>query len=263
MDNTETRTQPLVVVKIGGRAASVEAALRDLAREMAALKERFRFLLVHGGGAEVSRVSKVFGLEPVFRDGIRQTSPAEMDIVDMVLAGKMNKSFVRLFCGLGLPSVGISGSDGGFFTGQSIDRASGNRTGRVTHVDPAPALALLNAGYMPLVATTSVDEAGGALNINADEAALAIARSLGSESLVYLSDIPGILKDGAVLMRLDSAGVEREIAAGVISGGMIPKVRSSLEALRGGVRNVVIGEFSAAGDLERLLEAKQGTTLAF
>ncbi|MDR1931235.1 MAG: acetylglutamate kinase [Spirochaetales bacterium] len=253
--------KPVVVLKIGGRAASVETALKDLVLDMAALKDTFCFFLVHGGGAEVSRVTKIFGLQPVFRDGIRQTSPAEMEIVDMVLAGKMNKYLVRVFQTLGLKAVGLSGSDGGFFTGLSIDPAAGSRTGRVTSVDPRAAFVLAEAGYVPIVASTSMDSSGGALNINADEAALEIARAAGARSLVYLSDIPGILKDGQVIARLDAAGAEKEINAGLITGGMIPKVRSSLEALKSGVGAVVIGEFTQKGDLPRLLSCASGTTL--
>jgi acetylglutamate kinase len=253
--------KPICIVKIGGKAAGVETALRDLVRDMAQLQNSWSFLLVHGGGAEVSRVTKIFGLEPVFKDGIRQTSAAEMDIVDMVLAGKMNKYLVRIFETLGVQAVGLSGSDGGFFTGVSIDEAAESRTGRVTAVNPAAALLLAGAGYVPVIASTSMDARGGALNINADEAALEIARAVQAKALVYLSDIPGILKDGKVIGRLDASGAEREIAAGVITGGMIPKVKSSLEALKSGVGAVVIGEFTHSGDLARLLECTSGSTI--
>jgi acetylglutamate kinase len=252
--------KPLIVVKIGGRAASDDALL-NLACDIKALTKENRVFLVHGGGAEVSRVTKVFGLQPVFKDGIRQTSAAEMDIVDMVLAGKMNKAIVRLFAGRGVPAVGLSGSDGGFFTGESIDAAAGNRTGRVTNVDLRAALLLAGEGYIPVIASTSMDAAGNGLNINADEAAFEIARAAAARALVYLSDIPGILKDGKVITQIGAAEAEAEIAAGVITGGMIPKVRSALEALAGGVGAVVIGEFTERGGLERLLRREAGTTI--
>jgi acetylglutamate kinase len=197
----------------------------------------------------------------VFKDGIRQTSAAEMDIVDMVLAGRMNKHLVRVFGGLGVPAVGLSGSDGRFFTGESIDPAAGNRTGRVTKVEPGAAVLLAGAGYVPVIASTSMDAQGGALNINADEAALEIARALRAAALVYLSDIPGILKEGRLIGRIGGGEAEKEIAAGVITGGMIPKVRSALDALRSGVGGVVIGEFARGGDLGRLLRRESGTTI--
>jgi len=250
-----------VLIKIGGKAAAAESSLRDLIREMAALRDRHEFILVHGGGAEVSRVTRIFGLEPVFRDGVRMTSPPEMEIVDMVLSGKVNKDLVRMFSASGIRAVGISGSDGGFFTGRSIDPAGVSRTGRVERVDPEPVLLLLKAGYLPVAASTSMDPQGGALNINADEAALEIAKALAADALVFLSDIPGILKDSATLRSLDRAAAEREIRDGVITGGMIPKVTSSLEALHSGVRAVVIGEFTTYGDLALLLSREKGTTI--
>ena len=243
------------------RSAAAESSLADLVREMADLKNRYDFILVHGGGAEVSRITKIFGLEPVFRDGVRMTSGPEMEIVDMVLAGKVNKSLVRMFSARGMKAVGISGSDGGLFTGASIDPAGGSRTGRVERVNPEAALLLLRSGYLPVVASTSMDAEGGALNINADEAALEIAKAVGADALVFLSDIPGILKDGGVMMSLDGESARREIEGGVISGGMIPKVTSSLEALRSGVKAVVIGEFTSYGDLALLLGREKGTTI--
>jgi acetylglutamate kinase len=251
----------IIVVKIGGRAASGEEALRDLARDIAAARDAWSFFVVHGGGAEVSRVTKIFGLQPVFKDGVRQTSPAEMEIVDMALAGKMNTGIVRIFEALGVPAVGLSGCDGGFFTGRSIDPEAGSRTGRVTHVEPRAALLLAGAGYVPVIASTSMDLAGEALNINADEAAREIARAVRAKALVYLSDIPGILKDGQCIARMNAGEAEKEIAAGVITGGMIPKVRSALEAVKSGAGSVVIGEFTRRGDLDRLLNRESGTTI--
>ena len=180
-----------VLIKIGGRAAAAESSLADLVREMADLKNRYDFILVHGGGAEVSRITKIFGLEPVFRDGVRMTSGPEMEIVDMVLAGKVNKSLVRMFSARGMKAVGISGSDGGLFTGASIDPAGGSRTGRVERVNPEAALLLLRSGYLPVVASTSMDAEGGALNINADEAALEIAKGVREDAPRLAEAAPG------------------------------------------------------------------------
>jgi acetylglutamate kinase len=262
-----------IIIKIGGKAATAEKSLNDLVREMGELRKEYDLVLVHGGGAEVSRITKVFGIEPVFKDGIRMTGDEEMDIVDMVLAGKMNKALVRLFQSRSIGAVGLSGSDGGLFTGRSIEAGTeavsehnksarrGNRTGRITAVDPKVIEVLLAAGFLPVVASTSMDERGGGLNINADEAALEIAKAMKAEGLIFLSDIPGILKEGRVIAGIDEAEALEEIEAGVISGGMIPKVRSSVEALDAGVSSVVIGEFTAYGDLRLLTGRKKGTTL--
>jgi acetylglutamate kinase len=253
----------IIAVKIGGKAASQEEAMRALVRETVSRSGRERFVLVHGGGAEVSRITRVFGLEPVFVNGKRMTSPAEMEIVEMVLAGKMNKSIVRLFQSMGVRAAGLCGSDGAVFTGESLEgtKPDATRTGAITGVDTALLRLLLDGGYLPVIASTSMDAAGGALNINADEAAFRIASALPAAALVFLSDIPGILKDGEVLRSLTAEDARREIENGTISGGMIPKVESSLEALSEGVDRIIIGEYRKPGDLEALLSGAEGTSI--
>ncbi len=253
----------LVALKIGGRAAARTEILDLLIDEIALLAERYRFILVHGGGAEVTRVSRALGLEPEFRDGIRITRPEEMEIVDMVLSGLMNKRIVRRFQVRGVAAAGISGSDGALFTGESLegDGEGATRTGRITAVRPDLIGTLLRDGYLPVIASTSMDGTGSGLNINADDAALALAAGLPASRLLFLSDIPGILRDGAVIREIDRQGAEREIAGGVISGGMIPKVRSSVEALSRGVGRIIIGEYGDRGDLAGLLEGRIGTSI--
>lgn len=253
---------PVTVIKIGGRAASEKQALMSMLEEMKGLLDRHRFILVHGGGAEVSKVTEVFGLKPVFKDGVRMTSPEEMDIVDMVLAGKMNKYIVRM-CNLLMPAVGISGSDGLLFTGIRI--ACGENevtcTGQITEVRTELLTLLLGSGYTPVVSSTSMDGGGAPLNINADEAALALAAALPSKHLLFLSDVPGILKNGAVIPLLHKQGMEEEIENGVIAGGMIPKVRSSVKALEQGVKDIIIGGYMKEGDLSALIEGKAGSRI--
>ena len=256
--------KPVVLLKIGGRAAEPEA-MAHLAREMSALDGKYTFVFVHGGGAEVSRISGIFGLTPQFVNGVRMTTFPEMEVVDMVLAGKMNKDITRLFRKEGLNALGLSGSDGGLFTGKALDEQS--HTGKVTAVN-AGLLRLLTAeGYVPVVSSTSMEPGGKSLNINADEAALALAEALPADLLVFISDIPGILKPSedksapGVLSTLDSEGIRREIEAGVITGGMIPKVESSRQALTSGVGAVVIGDYSRGGDLEALLAGRKGTKI--
>lgn len=248
-----------VLIKIGGRAASDESALAALASEMFMLKDQYSFFFVHGGGAEVTKVSAVFGLEAVFENGVRKTSPEEMDIVDMVLGGKMNKYIVRLFASAGLKAVGICGADGSIFTGEAV--AEGSRTGRVINTAPALLNTLADAGYLPVISSVSMDAEGIALNINADEAALAAAESLEADDLIFISDIPGILKNDEVIHKLTPAEIQQEIDAEVISGGMIPKVESSVAALREGVKSVIIGGYNNIGDLAGLLDGSKGTRI--
>ncbi len=253
----------LILIKIGGRPAQEPAVLKSLIAEISRLSGERRFVLIHGGGSEVSRISRAFGIEPTFIDGIRQTSEAEMAIIDMGLAGRMNTMILRMALAAGLPAVGISGVDAGLFTGEPV--ASDNRTGSVTEIRPALIDHLLSGGYLPVISPVSSDGDGGGLNINADDAAMALAQALAPGTVVFLSDIPGVL-DGppdspksAVISRLDESRTETLISDGVIAGGMIPKVRNSLEILKSGAGQVIIGDMGGEASLEDLLSGRRGS----
>lgn len=248
-----------VLIKIGGRAASDDKALAALASEMATLKNDYNFIFVHGGGAEVTRISEIFGHSAVFENGVRKTTPAEMEVVDMVLGGKMNKYIVRLFASNGLNAVGISGADGAIFTGTAVGEDS--RTGKVTKTEPKLLDLMTNNGFLPVISSVSMDKNGSALNINADEAALAVATSIPVDALIFISDIQGIMKDDQIIHQLTAVEIQQEIDAGVISGGMIPKAESSVEALRKGVNTVIIGGYNTGGDLTGLLTGSLGTSI--
>lgn len=247
-----------VLVKIGGKAAENETTLRDLFAEMAERRQSERFLLVHGGGAEVTALSKRLGIRSVFKDGIRQTSPEEMEVVEMVLSGKINKQLVRLCNGVGLNAVGVSGCDGGMCVAKA---EAGNRTGTLEAVRRAVLDVLLSAGFLPIISPTCADAAGLALNVNADSVAFGLATELAASALVFLSDIPGVLNDGAMIRDLSVTAANQFIRSGVISGGMIPKVSASVEALSRGVATVIIGQYEEKGSLAALLEGAQGTQI--
>ncbi len=250
------------VIKIGGDLASKQDLLADLAGDVRRLQNRSHHcLLVHGGGAELSRLMRVAGIEPVFKDGIRQTSAEEMDYVDMVLSGSVNKRIVRLFQYEGLSAVGLSGSDGASFTGESI--GPGSHTGEVAEVDPGLLDLLLEKGYFPVVSSTSMDpiERVG-LNINADSVAFRLAERMRARNLIFLSDVPGILKQGSVLPALTAEQALNEIDVGTITAGMIPKVKASVEALEHGVRNILIGTYARKGDLAALIAGEGGTRIS-
>lgn len=254
----------MILVKIGGRAVEPGEDLAALCDEMLSLSKEHRVLLVHGGGAEVTSLSRRLGIETVFRDGVRLTSPEEMDVVDMVLAGRINKRLVRLLRSRGLNAVGLSGSDGGIITGRMMSDAGDiaeSRTGEISAVDDRLLRLLLSNGYLPVLCSTSMDPEGRGLNINADAVAFGLAAQLGASALVFLSDIPGILREGSVIQALSADEARELIAKGVITGGMIPKVSASLEAMERGVQKVIIGRYEGAGSLGRLLESKQGTRL--
>lgn len=251
-----------VVVKIGGRAAEDKGRLKELCVEMSELSRKAGFVLVHGGGAEVTAVSKALGMEAVFKNGVRQTTAAEMDVVDMVLSGKVNAGLVRLCRCCGVDAVGLSGSDGGICLGKRMTgMPADSRTGEVLEVNTRLLELLLSKGFLPVVSPTSMDAAGNGLNINADDAAFAIAKALSAHTLIFLSDIPGVLKGGEVIGKLTGTQGRECIEAGDITGGMIPKVTASLQAISGGVSNVIIGQYDHAGALADLLEGRAGTRI--
>ena len=251
-----------LVVKIGGKAAEDRQSLAALCDELAAISRDHHVVLAHGGGAEVTAVSKKFGIEAVFENGVRQTSAEEMEIVDMVLGGKVNSQLVRMLRARGLDAVGLRGSDGGTFTGQPLGGpGSATRTGEITRVDPRLLVLLLDAGYLPVLASTSMDSEGNGLNINADTAAFQVAARLGANVLVFLSDTPGVISDGSVVQALSETEAADLLKRGVIAGGMVPKVTASFDAMNRGVKKVIIGRYEGAGALARLLDGKEGTRL--
>ena len=256
-------TKKVITVKIGGKTAEDLEQLRPFAADLKDLIAGHYPLIVHGGGAEVTRISKQLGFEPRFHEGIRITLSEEMDVVEMILSGKVNKHLVRFFQSCGLPAVGLCGADGKTFSGRTLGRVDGKetRTGNVAEVDPRLLVALFTAGFLPVLSSTSMDKRGVGVNINADAVAFEVACRLDSESLVFISDIPGVLKDGQVLKSLNRDEVRREIAAGTITGGMIPKVTSAVEALKHGVGQVIIGQFCGRGSLRALLEGGMGTCI--
>ena len=253
--------KPVITIKIGGKSAEDSRQLGPLAADLKDLMADHYPLIVHGGGAEVSRISEQLGFEPRFHDGVRITLSEEMNVVEMILSGKVNKRLVRLFQSAGLPAVGLCGADGGTFRGRTLGKIEGRetRTGKVTEVDPNLLTTLFAAGFLPVLSSTSMDGKGLGVNINADSVAFEVACALKSQSLVFISDIPGVLKEGQVLGSLNRDEVRKEIACGTISGGMIPKATSAVQALKHGVGRVIIGQYCGRGSLPALLKGGMGT----
>jgi acetylglutamate kinase len=256
--------RPCFTVKIGGRMAEQEDELKLFAADLKDLRRDYDVLLVHGGGAEVTRICEQLGFRPVFHEGIRVTTPEEMDAVEMVLSGKVNKRLVRLFQACRLPAVGLCGADGRLYSGRSLGTILDleTRTGKVAEVGLGLLHCLLRAGYFPVVSSTTMDEQGGGININADTVAFELACALGSRILMFLSDIPGVMKQGGVIPQLSPEQVKFEIREGTISGGMIPKATSALEALKRGVGQVIIGQYGGRGSLAALVGGDMGTRFA-
>ncbi|MFP4151281.1 MAG: acetylglutamate kinase [Alkalispirochaeta sp.] len=254
------------VVKIGGTVAEDAAVTRLLFDEIAAGGYPGSVVVVHGGGKAVTRISERLGITPVFEDGVRVTPPEEMELVDMVLAGRVNTELVRIAGAAGTEAVGVTGADRRLLTGRCVGDPEGNRTARVERVDPAVLDGLLADRVLPIVATVGTGTDGAAVNINADEAARAIAVALAEDgeevALCYLSDIPGVLDvAGSVISGIVTTGVEALITDGTIRGGMAAKIRAAAGAVTAGVSRVVIGGYLHAGDLGRLLAGDAGTTV--
>ena len=225
-----------------------------------------RVVLVHGGGPEISDLMAKLGKKPEFVDGLRVTDKETVDIVQMVLAGKINKTLVNLLEMKGGKAMGISGMDGCLIEARMKDERLGY-VGEITKIHIDPVIDLLEKGYIPVISTIGCDREGNAYNINGDTAAAYIAGALGAERLIMMTDIAGILRDKDDVSTLIPAMTVSEAAKlreeGVISGGMIPKVECCIEALREGVNKVIImdGRVPHSILMELLTDEGAGTML--
>lgn len=236
----------IIVVKYGGSAMSNEELQRNVIKDVTLLKlVGFKPIIVHGGGKEISRWVGKVGKEARFVGGLRVTDDETMEIAEMVL-NKVNKNLVRMVSELGVRAVGVSGKDGGllqcdkkYFEGEDI-----GYVGEITHVDPKVLYDLLEKDFLPIVAPIGLDDHFQTYNINADDAACAIAKAVGADKLVFLTDIEGLYKDindkTSFISRLTASQAEKLIEDGFIGGGMLPKLHNCTEAIREGVGRVHI-----------------------
>ena len=243
------------VVKIGGRP---QADLQ-LPRIISDAWQRSpgSLCIVHGGGDEMSAMQRALGKEPVFIGGRRVTSEGDIELLRMVLSGLVNKRLVSAFTAVGLPALGVSGEDGELIGAQTIDKARLGFAGRPARINSHLLRFLLNAGYLPVISPVGCDiknPNGGALNVNGDDAAAAIAASLAADELLLVSDVEGVRDaDGVTLQGLSGESARELISSGVATGGMAAKLESAHEALTGGVGSVRIC------DLRGLLDDQSGT----
>lgn len=240
-----------VVIKVGGRPQADPALPAALARAWQATGGRL--VVVHGGGDAVSELQRARGVEPRFVGGRRVTTPADLDVLRMALSGLANKQLVAALAAAGVPAFGCSGEDGALLTATRAADAALGAVGVPARVDAALLEALLTAGRCPVVSPVSTDSAvaGGALNVNGDDAAAAVAAALGAAELFFLADVPGVLAGGAPVAELDLVGARALVADGTAAGGMAAKLGAALTALGAGVRRVRIGDVVALGDPSR------------
>ena len=234
----------IVVVKYGGNAMVDEEIKQQVMEDIVLLwLIGVKIVLVHGGGPEISDIMQKLGKKPQFVDGLRVTDKETVDIVQMVLAGKVNKSLVNLLEMNGGKAMGISGMDGGLIEAEPKDARLGF-VGSITKINIDPVMDLLEKNYIPVISTVGCDKEGNTYNINGDTAAAFIAGALNAERLIMMTDIAGILMDKddpkTLISEITVKEAQKLFDEGVISGGMIPKVQCCIDAIDEGVENVII-----------------------
>ncbi len=237
------------VIKIGGNEMNTPGFLQELAAQLARLAAAGPLVVVHGGGQDIAALQARLGLEPVKVDGLRVTDAESLAVAQMVLSGHTNKHVVRTLLAAGLDAVGLSGVDGGLLRCRKKAHPTVDLglVGEVTSVRAGLLDKLIEAGLVPVVSPVSLGEDGQIYNVNADEAAGAIAAALAAAALDFVSNVPGVLAKGDLLPELNAAAAEALIADGTVSGGMIPKVRTALDALDRGIPRVRIVNLAGLG----------------
>ena len=243
-----------IVVKYGGHAMIDEKLKKSFAMNIVLLKYiGINPIVVHGGGPQIGNMLKLLNIDSTFKQGLRVTDDATMDVVEMVLVGKVNKEIVNCLNQSGAKAVGLSGKDGQLLKARKMEMIVQNpannapeiidlgKVGEVMHVDTVLINALIREGYIPVIAPVGVDDAGETYNINADAVAGAVAGALKAKRLLLLTDVAGILDSNKQLIQsLDIPSVLELFEDGTLQGGMIPKVKCALEALQDGVEKAII-----------------------
>lgn len=255
----------ILLVKYGGSAMTDDNLKKDVMGDLVLLSLiGVKVVLVHGGGPEITEMLGKIGKKTEFVGGLRVTDAETADVVQMVLAGKVNKSLVNLLQSLGGKAMGLSGADGGLISAKQLDPALGY-VGEIESINVQPVLDLLEGGYIPVISTVGYDADGNVYNINADTAAARIAGMLKAQSFINMTDTAGLLADehdeNTLISRIFVSEAQRLIKQGKLSGGMIPKVNCCIEAIRRGVKKVFIidGRVPHSIIIETLTDAGMGT----
>jgi len=232
-----------VVIKFGGSLASNKTALVKLIAEISKLSKNSAVVLVHGGGPEINFWSQKIGLKPKFANGLRFTDKATLEIVEMVLSGKINKMLVSLLNATGVKAVGLSAKDANMVVCKKIPGLG--LSGEPVKTDPLVLNTLLNAGFIPVISSVACGKKHETLNVNADSIAMAVAIVLKANKLIFLTDVPGVFDNNKRTIGLISSGMQNKlIKEGVITGGMIPKIQACASAVKKGIDEVWIADGS-------------------
>jgi acetylglutamate kinase len=244
LPNIQMYRKKIIVVKYGGNAMINEKLKKAVMHDLVLLTTvGIKVVLVHGGGPAINKTLDKMKIESKFVDGLRVTDKETVDVVQMVLAGKVNKDLVCQIGNLGGHAIGLSGMDGNMLKCKPLDESHGY-VGEITDVNMEAVVEILNNGWIPVISTLGYDENGNCYNINADTAAAAIAGELKAEALISMTDIVGLLRDkddeSTLIHRVYISQTPALIADGIISGGMIPKIDSMTQAIRNGVKKAFI-----------------------
>lgn len=257
-----------VVVKYGGAAMKDSSLKEKVIRDVVFMAcVGLRPVVVHGGGPEINTWLDKLGIEPQFKNGLRVTDAATMDVVEMVLVGRVNKELVALINQAGGSAVGLCGKDANLITARPADQEGVGFVGEVSNVNIQILESLVNSGHIPVVSSVAADETGQAYNINADTVAGELAAALGAEKMILLTDTAGILKDykdiTTLIPKLDIGEARKLIETGIVSGGMIPKVNCCVRSLAQGVRaaHIIDGRIPHALLLEIFTDAGIGSMI--
>ena len=241
---------PPILLKVGGNEIDDERFLAGFVAAVAGLSRTIPLIIVHGGGKEIGELHQQLDVPFEFVDGLRVTTPDSLRLVEMVLSGLVNTRLTRWLVNGGVQALGVSGVDLGLVRAEPL-RPNGRDigfVGRVVRVQAEPLHRLLVGGITPVISPISLGLDGQSYNVNADQVAAAVAVAAGASRLVFVSNVPGVLLDGAVTAGLTIDQVEAHIASGQISGGMIPKVRSAVEAVQAGVPAAVITDLAGLAE---------------
>ncbi|MEY9865867.1 acetylglutamate kinase [Peribacillus sp. B2I2] len=229
----------ILVIKCGG--SIINELSESFFNSVKELQNRgYHIVFVHGGGPDINSMLDKYEIEPVFENGLRKTTTEVMEIVELILAGKSNRSLVHKLEAHGLKAVGLNGSDGGILTGEYIDEQKLGAVGKILKVNTELLRLLFENGYCPVLTPIATTEEGTKLNVNADMAAGSVAKALSAEMCLFVTDVKGVLKNEQIIEKLTETEAKELIEDGSIHGGMIPKVNTALSVLNKGVEEVMI-----------------------
>lgn len=234
------------VVKIGGAALQDGSWLAGFAESVAAVREPL--VIVHGGGPEISALSDRLGVQVEWHEGRRVTPAAALDVAAMVLTGRINKRIVSVLLQHGVDAVGLSGVDGALIRAGQVEGGALGRVGSVRSVRAELLHALIGMGLVPVISPLSLGDDGDGLNVNADDAAAAVAAALNAAELLFLTDVPGVRTGTGLVTSLDAEGATALVASGTATGGMAVKLGAAVRALESGVAAIRIGDNTVLAD---------------